>query len=216
MESPKGSVTSRKGAVRRAQEYPSSPYAGSFDTLIARGRHQSLEVAVETTHRFKRDWIETRWKVFRRKRQRYSADVLFPSWGKTATVEAVLFDGTRKTLTAPGLPRRRVQMKRVRYFYLAGKETGYVVVPFGRRGAARILKPRRQGGAPDPGPTLAVEIAHRAKFKRLDFAARIAPSGSPEAAEQIAQMLSAAPNNPKFPKPRKHKKRRRRRSRRRR
>jgi hypothetical protein len=216
MESPKGSVTSRKGSVRRAQEYPSRPYAGSFDTLIARGRHESLEVAVETTHRFKRDWIETRWKVFRRKRQRYSADVLFPSWGRDATIEAVLFDGTRKALSAPGLPRRRVQMKKVRYFYLAGKETGYVVVPFGRRGAARILKPKRQGGSPDPGPTLAVEIAHRAKFKRLDFAARIAPSGSPEAAEQIALQLSAAPDKPKFPKPRRRKRHRRSRSRRRR
>jgi hypothetical protein len=127
----------------------------------------------------------------------------------------VLFDGTRKTLAAPGLPRRRVQMKKVRYFYLAGKETGYVVVPFGRRGAARILKPKRQGGAPDPGPTLAVEIAHRAKFRRLDFAARIAPSGSPEAAEQIALQLSAAPDKPKFPKPKRRKRRRRHRSRRR-
>jgi hypothetical protein len=217
MQSPRGSVRSRKGSVKRAQEYPSRPYAGSFETLIARGRHESLEVVVETTHRFKRDWIETRWKIARRKRQRYTADVLFPSWGKTATIEAVLFDGTRKALAAPGLPRRRVQLKNVRYFYLAGKETGYVVVPFGRRGAARILKPKRQGGAPDPGPTLAVELAHRAKFKRLDFAVRMAPSGSPEAAEQIALQLSAAPNKPKFPKrPRRRKRRRRSRARRRR
>jgi hypothetical protein len=203
-------MQSPKGSVRRAQEYPARPYAGSFETLIARGRHESLEVAVETTHRFKRDWIETRWKIARRKRQRYTADVLFPSWGRNATVEAVLFDGTRKVLAAPNLPRRRVQLRNVRYFYVAGKETGYVVVPFGRRGAARILKPKRQGGAPDPGPTLAVELAHRAKFRRLDFAVRIAPSGTPEAAEQIAQQLSAAPNKPKFPKRRKRRKRRRR------
>jgi hypothetical protein len=202
-------MQSPKGSVRRAQEYPSRPYAGSFETLIARGRHESVEVSVETTHRFKRDWIETRWKVLRRQRARYSADVLFPTWGRNATVEAVLFDGTRKTLSAPGLPRRRVRLRNVRYFYLAGKETGYVVVPFGRRGAARILKPKRQGGAPDPGPTLAVELAHRAKFKRLDFAVRIAPSGSPEAAAQIALQLSAAPNKPKFPKRRKRKRRRR-------
>jgi hypothetical protein len=78
-------------------------------------------------------------------------------------------------------------MKKVRYFYLAGKETGYVIVPFGRRGAARILKPKRQGGAPDPGRRSRSRSPIRAKFKRLDFAARIAPSGSPEAADQIAQ-----------------------------
>jgi hypothetical protein len=208
-------MDSPKGSVRRAQEYPARPYAGSFETLIARGRHESLEVAVETTHRFKRDWIETRWKITRRKRQRYTADVLFPSWGRDARVEAVLLDGTRKALIAPGLPRRRVQLRNVRYFYLAGKESGYVVVPFGRRGAGRILKPKRQAGAPDPGPTLAIELAHRSKFKRLDFAVRIAPVGSAEAAEQTALVLSSAGNKPKFPKPRRRRKRRRSRSRRR-
>lgn len=183
--------------------------------MIARGRHESLEVAVETTHRFKRDWIETRWKIFRRKRQRYTADVLFPSWGRDATIEAILFDGTRKALASPALPRRRAQLRNVRYFYLTGKESGYVVVPFGRRGAARILKPKRQAGAPDPGPTLAIALAHRAKFKRLDFAVRIAPANNPAAAEQLALQLSAAPNKPKFPK-RRRKKRRRSRARRRR
>ena len=158
-------MDSPQGSVRRAQEYPSRPYAGSFETLTARGRQESLEAAVETTHRFKRDWIETRWKITRRKRQRYTADVLFPSWGRDATIEAVLFDGTRKALSAPGIPRRRAQLRNVRYFYLAGKESGYVVVPFGRRGAARILKPKRQAGAPDPGPTLAIELAHRGQVQ---------------------------------------------------
>jgi hypothetical protein len=209
-------VDSPRGSVRRAREYPSRPYAGSFETLTARGRHESLEVAVETIHRFKRDWIETRWKITRRKRQRYTADVLFPSWGGGATIEAILFDGTRKALAAPGLPRLRAQLRNVRYFYVAGKESGYVVLPFGRRGAARILKPKRQAGAPDPGPTLAIELAHRAKFKRLDFAARVAPAASPEAAEQVAVALGSAGDKPKFPKRRRrHRRRRRSRSRRR-
>jgi hypothetical protein len=206
---------SPKGSVRRAQEYPTRPYAGSFDTLIARGRHESLEVAVETTHRFRSDSLETRWKITRRKRQRYTADVLFPSWGRNATIEAVLRDGTRRTLSGPALARQRVQMRNVRYFYIAGKESGYVVLPFGRRGAAHILKPKRQAGSPDPGPTLAVELAHRSKFKRLDFAVRIAPAVNAAAADQVAVLLANAPGKPKLPKPRRrHKRRRRSRSRR--
>jgi hypothetical protein len=209
-------MESPKGAVRRAQQYPTRPYAGSFETLMARGRHESQEAAVETTHKFRTDSIETRWKITRRERQRYTADVLFPSWGRDATIEAVLRDGNRKTLIAPGVPRARVQMRNVRYFYLAGKEAGYVVLPFGRRGAAHVLRPKPQGGAPDPGPTLAVQLAARSNFKRLDFAVRIAPAINAAAAEQVATALEAAPDKPKLPKPKphKHKRHRRRKSRR--
>ena len=132
-------------------------------------------MAVETTHRFKRDWIETRWKVMRRKRQRYSADVLFPSWGKAATIEAVLFDGTRKALTAPGVPRSRVQLKNVRYFYLAGKETDTSLFR-SIVGARRILKPKRQAGAPDPG----TDARGRARPPRQVQAARLRGSDRTE------------------------------------
>ena len=205
-------VESPRGSVRKSQAYPSQPHAGPFSTLVARGSHESLEAVVETSHQFEASWIQTRWKITRRTRARLSVDVLFPSWGRDATIEAVLLDGTRKQLAVRGLPSRRVQLRNVRYFYMAGKESGYVIVPFGRRGAAgHILRPKRQAAAPDPGPTLAVALANRDKFRRLDFAVRIAPAGSPQAAEQLAQILLSAPGKPKLPKPQRRRRRRRRR-----
>jgi hypothetical protein len=177
--------------VRQAAPYPLHPYAGAFETLVATGRTESLEAAVETTHRFRAKWVETRWKIARRKRGRYSVDVLFPSWGKESQIEAVLAGGKRVTLVASGLRRRRVRLRKLAYFYIAGQETGYVVVPIGgrRHGIARILKPKPQGASPQPGPTLAVELARRAKFKRLEFAAKIAPAANVEQASRVAKRL---------------------------
>ena len=102
-------------------------------------------------------------------------------------------------------------MRNVAYFYLAGEEGGYVVVPGGRRrGSAHIFKPKRTGGLPKPGPTLAVALADRAKFKRLDFAAHIAPASSAQHADAVARRLMARSGRP-APKRVKRKRRRKRR-----
>jgi hypothetical protein len=184
-------VRSPRGAVHRAQEYPARPYAGRFDTLIARASASSPEATVDATHRFRSKSIEARWKITRRKPGRYSVDVLFPSWGRHATVEAVLRDGQRVALASPLTRRRRVKMRNVAYFYVAGQETGYVAVPLGRRlGTARIVRPKAQGAAPEPGPTLAVELASQAKFKRLGLSVAIAPASSSAHAERVARQLS--------------------------
>jgi hypothetical protein len=146
---------------------------------------------VEATHRFHAKWIETRWKIVRRQRGRYSVDVLFPTWGRHSTVEAVLGGGGRVVLASPTTRRRRARTRNVDYFYLEGSETGYVVVPLGgRHGTARIVKPKPQAGAPTPGPTLAIELAQHARFRRLDFAVAIAPAASRDEGEQVARPLS--------------------------
>jgi hypothetical protein len=181
---------SPRGAVRHAQQYPARPYAGRFDRLVARGFTESLEAAAQTTHRFHSTYIETRWRIFRRKRGRYSVDVLFPSWGRQAQVEAFLRDGQRVVLAGPTVRRRRVHMRNVAFFYLAGSDGGYVVVPRGkRRGRARIVRPKAQASAPTPGPTLVIGLAHRARFKRLELVARIAPAESAAEAAAVAQRL---------------------------
>lgn len=186
-------LASPRGVVRRTQSYPARPYGGPFKTIVARGHTASSQVAIETTHRFKPDWIETRWDVrpLTRKRARYSVDVLFPSWGRTARVEAVLAGGRRVTLAAPGVPRRKVSLRNVAYFYIAGEETGYVVVPADRRpqAVAHILRPKAQSSAPRPGPTLALQLAGRRKFKRLALGVKIAPAADPGQAAAIAQRL---------------------------
>ena len=100
---------------------------------------------MDTTHRFTEAWIETRWAIARRRRGRYTVDVLFPSWGRAATVEAILRGGRRVTLAAAGHRRRSVSLRDVVYFYIAGEETGYVVVPTGRQAARHRAHPATQG-----------------------------------------------------------------------
>ena len=169
-----------------------------------------MEAAVETTHRFRAKSIEARWKITRRKRARYSVDVLFPSWGKRAGIEAVLRDGQRVPLAGPTQRRQRVRMRNVAYFYIAGEEGGYVVVPAGRRrGSAHIFKPKPQAASPKPGPTLAIALAERAKFKRLDFAAQIAPASSTQHADAVARRLISHSGRPAPKRAKRRRKRRR-------
>ncbi len=184
-------LTSPRGKVSAAEPYPTRPYAGAFDNLVARGRTETREVFVDTTHAFTPGHVETHWAVARRVRGRYTVDVLFPSWGQGARVEAVLRGGKRVTLAAPKAPRRKVALKNVVYFYVAGEDTGYVVVPTGRRPRAKahILRPRAQSSAPRPGPTLAIQLAHAARFRRLGFAAKIAPAANRRQAARIAKRL---------------------------
>ena len=140
----------------------SAPTAGRSRPLVARGRTQ---VAARSPSRPRtassRDWIETRWRIARRMRGRYTVDVLFPSWGKARASRRSCAGGRRVTLAGAGQPRRRVSLRDVAYFYLAGEDSGYVVVPIGRGRARRahVLRPQAQSSAPRPGPTLALQLA---------------------------------------------------------
>jgi hypothetical protein len=126
----------------------------------------------------------------RRLRERYTVDVLFPSWGKAARVEAVMRGGRRVILAQLNARRRKVPLRNVVYFYVAGEDTGYVVVPTKRpRATAHILKPRAQSSAPRPGPTLAVQLVQGRRFRRLGLSVRIAPAGSREEAARVARSL---------------------------
>ncbi len=184
-------LVSPRGRVEAAEPYPTRPYAGPFETLVAQGRTESREVLVDTTHRFTAGHVETHWAVARRVRARYTVDVLFPSWGKGARVEAVMRGGRRVTLAQLKAKSRTVSLRDVAYFYLAGEDTGYVVVPIGERprATAHIVRPGAQSSAPRPGPTLAVQLAHGRKFRRLALAVRIAPAANPGEAAQVARRL---------------------------
>ena len=71
--------------------------------------------------------------------------------------------------------QRSVALARVRHFEVIGRRSGYKVVPLRRpaRAVARVMVPSRQSSAPDPGPTLAVELAHGASWRRVSIAVRI-------------------------------------------
>jgi hypothetical protein len=184
-------ISSPAGRVTKPTPYPTSPYAGPFESLAVAGRTASREVVVDTAHRFTPGHVETHWSIVRRVRARYTVDVLFPSWGKTARVEAVLRGGRRVTLAKPGAKRRRVRLASVAYFYIDGEDSGYVVVPVGRRppADAHILRPRAQSSAPRPGPTLAVQLARERRFRQLGLAVRVAPATSREQAARVARRL---------------------------
>ena len=96
--------------------------------------------------------------------------VLLPSWGRGARVVAVLRDGSRVSVRS-----RAVALARVDHFEVISRRSGYAVEPLRRPpgAVARVMVPSRQSSAPDPGPTLAVELARGASWRRAAFAVRI-------------------------------------------
>ncbi len=191
-------LSSPRGPVLHAKPYPRRPDGGPFVALVARGRSLSPEAGVETVHRFTSDHVETRWKVTRRRRGRLTVDVLFPSWGREAKIEAVLRNGRRVTLARSGARPRLVAARDVAYYYLAGEDSGYVVVLVGvpRRSVAHVLRPKRQPSAPRPGPTLAINVARHGHFKPIRMAARIAPAATSLQAADVARRLRGADPKP--------------------
>ena len=180
-------VEAPRGAVRRPRAYPRRPYAGAFTALeaVAVTRDEALEIA--TRHRFTAAWVQTRWTVTPRRavRGRWSVDVLFPSTGAAASVSIALADGRRELL---GEGERT--LREVRWLHVASEESGYVIVPVGRRPAARLrlLRPAPQDSAPDPGPTVTVALLAGVRLRPLRFAVRIAPCSLAEAALVAARL----------------------------
>jgi hypothetical protein len=130
-------------------------FAGSFRELRATGTARAGSAFARVRHRFRERCVETRWSL--RTARGHSADVLFPSWGRGATVLAFRRDGT-----ATVVGRRRIPLRDIDHFSVRSARSGYTITPLRRpRGAtARARRPRRQASNPHPGPTLAVAILH--------------------------------------------------------
>jgi hypothetical protein len=88
-----------------------------------------------------------------------------------------------------------VDLGRVAWFELMGPAGGYVVVPHGSRPRARahLLHPAAQSSAPDPGPTLAVELLAGERLHRIDVTMRYAPARDAAAAARVAARLRSEP-----------------------
>jgi hypothetical protein len=158
-----------KGTTARASSSVGAAYAGAFKDLRAVGTTSGGGFRVTTSHRFTPDYIDTRWTV-RGGSRRVTTDVLFPSTGARATVTAVLRDGTRVKVGS-----ERLSLAKVQRFEIASADAAYTVTPLNRpRGAAaHTVKPSRQSSAPDPGPTLGIQISRAAKVRTAAIAARI-------------------------------------------
>jgi hypothetical protein len=176
------------GAGATAAAAVGHAFAGPFTDLRATGTVSTSTLAERTSHRFTPRFIDESWSLRRvRGSAHLTASVLFPSWGsRSARVVAVLKDGTRVSVAS-----RAVSLARVDYFQVVSEHSGYVIVPRSRPAGAvaRVLHPSRQSSDPDPGPTLAVELARKSSsFRSVGFAVRIATADESSAA-QVASSL---------------------------
>ena len=162
-------IRAPKGVSANASASVGSAYAGTFKDLRAQGITSGGGFRVTTTHRFTPGFIDTRWTIQGGER-RASADVLFPSTGKNATVTAVLRDGRRARVGTT-----RIALSRIERFEIRSAHSSYTVTPLARpKGAtAHTVRPARQSSAPNPGPTLGIQVSRAAKVSRTTFAARI-------------------------------------------
>jgi hypothetical protein len=102
-------------------------------------------------HEFTPGWIQTTWRVHAP--AGHAVDVLFPSWGRRASV----------TAASGAEVRDRRPLDGIEWLYVRGARSGYVIVPVAPPHGAglRLLHPAPQGSAPSPGPTLAVRLPGR-------------------------------------------------------
>jgi hypothetical protein len=160
------------GTSATARSRPGQAFAGPFHQIRARGVFTAGRFRAVTSHRFTGAFIDTYWRLDRlRGRARLRADVTFPSWGRDAGISALLRDGTRVRISAG----RAVALDTIERFEISSARSGYAVAPLRRpHGAiAHVILPARQSSQPDPGPTLAIELARGARWSRARFAARI-------------------------------------------
>ena len=178
-----------RGTARRPAAYPRHAYAGPFKEIEAAGTTTGHTAQITSRHRFRAGHIESTWFVAPRPgaRGEHTIRAQFPSWGKAATITAVLHDGTRHLLGA-----RPIALRRIAWFHIAGKDGGYVVVVRSKNapGRARLLHPRAQASAPLPGPTLALELLTRGRLRRRTLTVRYAPAGDAQTATALARRLS--------------------------
>ena len=184
-------LTRAPRGTRPTRRYPRHAYAGPFRTLDAEGWTTGPTVRIRSRHRFTAAHIESTWSLLPRTRNgRHSAHLLFPTWSDRATITVVGRDGSRR-----GLRKGRVDLARVAWFELIGPAGGYVVVPRGATPRARVhlLHPAAQSSAPDPGPTLAVELLAGERLHRIDVTMRYAPARDAADAARVAAGLRSAP-----------------------
>jgi hypothetical protein len=184
-------IKAPRGASRHLTAYPPHAYAGRFSDLVCEAATRGRSAAIVSRHRFRAQFVESRWSVLPRAGARASHTVrlTFPSWGRRATIMAVLRDGTRLEVG-----KERIAIRHVAWFHVDGADRGYVIVPMSPRlpGLARVLRPKPQRSAPHPGPTLVLELLAHRRLRKLTATVRYAPVKSAADADGVAAMLRRA------------------------
>ncbi len=165
------------GVRASASAWNGRAYAGPFQDLRAAGIARAEDWVARTSHRFLHDFAQTTWDLRRTGgRGRATVDVLFPSWGRNAAgATAVMEDGSRRRLSSVRIPLRGISRLEV-----TSRHGGYTVVPLSRpRGATvHLIRTRAQGSAPNPGPTVGVQLVREGRQRHARFSARFAPVGT--------------------------------------
>ena len=169
-----------RGAARRdlePAELSEPAVRGRVRDPAGPGRHRRAAGSRSAPRtRFKAAYIETEWRVSGAKGKQI--EVLFPSWGK-AKVTAVMSSGARKPVT------NGMALSNIDHFHVESEHSGYVVML--RKGAsgakALTRRPSAQSSAPNPGPTLTLQV------KATTVTARIAPAKTADEARALAARL---------------------------
>ena len=161
------------GVGARPNSPPDRPFAGPFRHLRAGGSTGRRRLRARSTYDFTRDTIRVRWSLRARDRRRHTVRAHLPSWAGDgeARITATLAGGERIALDGTS----RVRLAAVDHFTIHSDRGGYRVRPAAApRGATAILlQPEPQTSAPRPGPTLALELAERARVRDVSLALRI-------------------------------------------
>ena len=166
-----GSRGRRRGPGRpRARAPGGKVFAGPFKDLRARGTLTAGRFRAVTSHRFTPSTIETQLAARAPLRARAAAR-------RRRCCRAGARERPRRGGAARRLARQPARRGAVRA--RAGRalrdreprSSGYTVVPLRRPAGAvaRVLIPSRQSSNPDPGPTLAIEIAHGSTWRRASL-----------------------------------------------
>ena len=189
-EPPLRLIRAPRGVARHPAAYPKRAYAGSFREIEARGTTSGQTATVVSRHRFRTGHIESTWHVGAKPgaRGEHTIRAQFPSWGRSATVTAVLHDGSRHLLAD-----KPIALRRIAWFHIAGEDGGYVVVLQSKNlpGQALLLAPRAQPSSPRPGPTLALELLTRGRLRSRTLTVRYAPADV-QRAPAVATRLGGA------------------------
>ena len=194
-KAPRGAGAVSSAAVGRA-------YAGPFNDLRATGTTttRALPCASRTASRATGSRRAGPRPAAPAAAARYTADVLFPSWGGRARAS------WRCCATAPRDRRHAASpLSSIAYLWVRSERSGYVVVPASRPAGAgvHIMRPAAQSSDPRPGPDAADPDRPRGTLQPRHpvrpphaRAQRAGGSGRGGAAELTRPLLSEPPEDP--------------------
>jgi hypothetical protein len=166
---------SPRGPVNAGTPYPEHPYAGAFEQVQCACEVQEGDLSVRTTHTFTRDRIHTAWAIRRLDgKRRLAATVRFPSWGRGATISAVLRTGAKVGLGSEPLPLRGISRLEI---HCGEGQSGYSLRLHGAPAEANVYAthPAAQSTNARPGSQLVVELAHGTTWRDIGISAELIP-----------------------------------------